>query len=86
MSDRGLKNFDLAENGDPRVQAALRSLDPEASRPGYWRGFHRAVMAAAERELARRGMIANLTVSDTSFSGGVPSSRPRCWLRPLRQS
>lgn len=62
---------------DPDLRSALRSLDPETRDPTFWFRFHGRVMAAAARELARRRMMADLTVSDLVVSwarGLVPTA------------
>jgi len=58
---------------DPQIAEALRALDPAADDPGYWLRFQRSVMRAVEGELARRRMVADLTVSEvvTSWSRAV---------------
>ena len=49
---------------DPVVGDALRHLDPGLVDGGYWHRFHRHVMTGASRELARRRMMADMTMSD----------------------
>lgn len=49
---------------DPVVAGALGSLDPGLHDAGYWHRFHRHVMAGVGRELARRRMMADVTMSD----------------------
>ena len=49
---------------DLALAAALGSLDPAASEPGYWMRFQSRVMSAAAPELARRRIMADLTVGD----------------------
>lgn len=58
---------------DPRIAEALRALDPATEDPGYWFRFQRSVMRSVEGELARRRMVAGLTVSEvvTSWSRAV---------------
>lgn len=53
---------------DPMVAEALESLDPSSHDPNYWFRFHGRVMAGAASELARRRMMANLTVVDVMAS------------------
>jgi hypothetical protein len=53
---------------DMVVAEALESLDPASHDPNYWFRFHGRVMAGAESELARRRMLANLTVTDLMAS------------------
>lgn len=53
---------------DTVVAEALESLDPASLDPNYWFRFHGRVMAGAESELARRRMLANLTVVDLMAS------------------
>lgn len=53
---------------DMVVADALESLDPASLDPNYWFRFHGRVMAGAESELARRRMLANLTVVDLMAS------------------
>lgn len=77
-------DFHMPEKGagddtapDPRLAEALRALDPASRDPGYWPRFHRSVMAAAGDELARRRMLADVTIGDlmTSWSRTlVPAS------------
>ena len=55
---------------DPRLGEALRVLDPETRWPGYWRRFRGQVMTAARDELARRRMLADVTVSELLASWG----------------
>ncbi len=66
-----------AGDRDLPMEALLARLDPEASRPRYWKGFHRNVMEAARFELARRRRLADLTVAGTVTSWArtvVPSA------------
>lgn len=53
---------------DMVIAEALESLDPASHDPNYWFRFHGRVMAGAESELARRRMLANLTVVDLMAS------------------
>ncbi|MGD2067345.1 MAG: hypothetical protein PVI57_01570 [Gemmatimonadota bacterium] len=55
---------------DPRLSEALRVLDPASGDPGYWLRFHAGVMAATRDELARRRMLADVTVSELVTSWG----------------
>ena len=54
---------DPAEH-DAVVAQALRALDPSAEDPGYWFRFYGRVMSSIRRELARRRMLADLSMSD----------------------
>lgn len=56
--------------GDARLEAALRHLDPGRADAGYWHRFHATVMASASDELARRRMLADVTVSELVTSWG----------------
>ncbi|MDX1492663.1 MAG: hypothetical protein R3253_01215 [Longimicrobiales bacterium] len=51
-----------------RLAEAFESLDPASHDPNYWFRFHGRVMAGAGSELARRRMMANLTVVDVLAS------------------
>lgn len=55
---------------DPLLARLLRSIDPGASDPTYWFRFRSRVMGSAAGELARRRMMADLTVSDLVVSWG----------------
>lgn len=55
---------------DSRLSEALRVLDPASDDPGYWLRFHAGVMAAAREELARRRMLADVTVSELVTAWG----------------
>lgn len=52
------------EEGDPVVSTALVAWDPAAADPGYWLRFQGKVLALAAPELARRRLMADLTVGD----------------------
>lgn len=53
---------------DTRLAGALESLDPASHDPNYWFRFHGRVMAGASSELARRRVLADLTVGDVLAS------------------
>lgn len=53
---------------DPMVAEALETLDPANADANYWFRFHGRVMAGATAELARRRMMARLTVADVMAS------------------
>lgn len=53
---------------DMVVADALGSLDPARYEPNYWFRFHGRVMARAASELARRRMLADLTIGDVMAS------------------
>lgn len=55
---------------DPWLTEVLRALDPGAGDPGYWNRFHARVMAGTRDELARRRMMADVTVSELVTSWG----------------
>lgn len=59
-----------SQGPDPVLGRALRSVDPGTSDPTYWFRFRSRVMAGAAGELARRRMLADLTVSDLVVSWG----------------
>lgn len=61
---RKLGGMEDAEARDPTVSSALASWDPGASDPGYWMRFQAGVLAMAGPELARRRLMADLTVGD----------------------
>lgn len=66
-----------ARDRDLPMEALFARLDPEASRPRYWQGFHRSVLEAARFELARRRRLADLSVAGTVTSWArtvVPSA------------
>ena len=52
------------EDGDSVVSTALAAWDPAAADPGYWPRFQGKVLALAAPELARRRLMADLTVGD----------------------
>ena len=62
MMRHGHEGSPEAEGPDPLVARALASLDPGHADAGYWFRFHRGVMAAASRELARRRMLGDVTI------------------------
>lgn len=53
---------------DMMLAEALESLDPAGYDPNYWFRFHGRVMVGAGTELARRRMMANLTVAEVLVS------------------
>ena len=53
---------------DMELARTLESLDPASIDPNYWFRFHGRVLAGARTELARRRMMASLTVSDVLAS------------------
>ncbi len=53
---------------DPRIAEALETLDPASRDANYWFRFHGGVMAGAASELARRRMMARLTIVDVMAS------------------
>ena len=55
---------DADEPRDPGIASALRALDPGATDPGFWMRFQARVMQGAGPELARRRLMADLTVGD----------------------
>lgn len=71
---------------DPALRRALRSVDPGTADPTYWFRFRSHAMASAARELARRRMLADLTVSDLVVSWGrtlVPAALVAATLAAL---
>jgi hypothetical protein len=56
------KSEALGANRD--LREALHSLDPASIDPNYWLRFRGWVMTDAARELARRRLMAELTVAD----------------------
>lgn len=52
------------EDGDSIVSTGLAAWDPAAADPGYWSRFQGKVLALAAPELARRRLMADLTVGD----------------------
>jgi len=51
-----------------RLSKALESLDPATEDPNYWVRFRGWVLTGAARELARRRLVAQLTVGDVMTS------------------
>lgn len=49
---------------DMELAEALASLDPASRDPNYWLRFRFWIMGAAARELARRRLVAQLTIGD----------------------
>jgi hypothetical protein len=60
--------MDGTEGPDPLLGRSLGVLDPGRWDPTYWFRFRGRVMMAAARELARRRMTADTTVSDLVVS------------------
>jgi len=52
------------EEQDLEVSSLLRRLDPASGDPNYWLRFHSWVIRHAKPELARRRLMADLTVGD----------------------
>lgn len=52
------------EPRDPAVASALAALDPAGRDPGFWMRFQARVLQGAGPELARRRLMADLTVGD----------------------
>ncbi len=55
---------------DRELERMLRALDPGRDDDTYWPRFHRSVMGRALDELARRRVVADLTVADLVSSWG----------------
>ena len=55
---------------DPQVEGLLDELDPGRNDETYWPRFHRSAMNRALEELARRRVVADLTVADLVSSWG----------------
>jgi len=53
---------------DPQLAEILSSLDPAIDDPNYWLRFRGWVVAGAARELARRRLMAQVTVGDVMSS------------------
>lgn len=53
---------------DMRLAEALAALDPTSRDPNYWFRFRAWVLRSASRELARRRLMAQLTVGDVMES------------------
>ncbi len=49
---------------DMRIAQALQLIDPSSRDPNYWMRFRSWVMTGAAMELARRRVVARLTVGD----------------------
>ncbi|MDE2762234.1 MAG: hypothetical protein OXQ94_02980 [Gemmatimonadota bacterium] len=60
---RGSRGHD--RNGGPAggIRRALRAMDPEYERPGYWDRLRTSVMKRASLELARRRRLARVSVA-----------------------
>ena len=70
MSDWKKRNGSVPDGSgvDVRLSRALASLDPATADPNYWFRFRGWVMTGAARELARRRLMAQLTVGDVMTS------------------
>lgn len=66
----GRGGADGSDGPDPILSRTLGTLDPVRRDPGYWLRFHSRVIRAAGRELARRRMLADMTVPDLLVSWG----------------
>lgn len=55
---------DDGEARDPGLASALEFLDPASRDPGFWMRFQARVLQGAGPELARRRLMADLTVGD----------------------
>lgn len=64
--DDGIDSDELGR--DMELAEALSVLDPARGDPNYWLRFRSWVMGAAARELARRRLMAQLTVGDVMRS------------------
>jgi hypothetical protein len=53
---------------DVEISQALSAIDPASQDPNYWPRFRTWVMTGAGRELARRRMVARMTVGDVVHS------------------
>lgn len=60
----GRDPVDGTEGPDPILTRSLSALDPVRWDPTYWFRFRDRVVSAAARELARRRMIADTTMSE----------------------
>lgn len=49
---------------DPKVVSALSGIDPASRDPGYWLRFHGSVLRRAAPELARRRLMADVSIVD----------------------
>lgn len=63
-----IRMHDSSESGGPESDSQLRdamaSLDPSAVDSNYWMRFQVTVLSQATRELARRRMVAQVTVAE----------------------
>jgi len=65
MNREWTETGELDELGrDVELAQALSRLDPASDDPNYWLRFRSWVMTGASRELARRRMVARVTVGD----------------------
>lgn len=53
---------------DPHLASILRVLDPAQRDPGYWMRFRARVLRRAAPELARRRLMADVSLSDVMMS------------------
>ncbi len=53
---------------DPELSSVLGLLDPELGDPGYWARFRVRVLRRAAPELARRRLMAEVSMSDVVLS------------------
>ena len=70
---------DGEEARDPEIGSALESWDPASADPGYWLRFRARVLQACTPELARRRLMADLTVGDV-LSGWARALVPTAML------
>jgi len=61
---------DGPEGPDPVLARSLEQLDPARRDPMYWFRFRDHVLSSSARELARRRLMSELTVSDMLASWG----------------
>jgi len=61
----GRQGVNGTEGRDPVLTRALERLDPGVGDPMYWFRFRHRVVASAARELARRRLLRESTVSET---------------------
>jgi len=67
---------------DMELASALSTIDPASADPNYWLRFQSWVMARAGGELARRRLMAELTVGDV-LSGWARAVVPTAMLAAL---
>jgi len=69
MRDWLATHGDAGESGrDTQLADAFRALDPETYDPNYWLRFRGWVVSGAAAELARRRLMARLTVGEVMSS------------------